>query len=144
MLCRADGNIHTVVSSIVNSKILISAALKTQQNLYFVIWPVLFNVNNCRCVSEIKAASILQLNNYSESLLKNYCGYYISTLSTLYKLHPLVDKLFMSVMAFCWSCPFPSSNPGSNKRGLTSVTRAYKSPLHQMESAAEWGMEVSG
>lgn len=91
-----------------------------------------------------KIVSILQLNDYSESLLKNYCDYYISTLSTLYKLHPLVDKLFMSVMAFCWSCPFPSSNPGSNKRGLTSVTRAYKSSLLQMESAAEWGMEVSG
>lgn len=86
---------------------------------------------------------MLQLNNRSQSLLKNYFGFYISTLSTLYKWHPLVDKLFMSVMAFCWSCPFPSSNPGSNKRGLTSVTRAYKSPLLQMESAAEWGMEVS-
>lgn len=61
-----------------------------------------------------------------------------------YKLHPLVDKLFMSAMAFCWSCPFPCSNPGSNKRGLTSVTRAYKSPPLQMESAAERGREVSG
>lgn len=41
-------------------------------------------------------------------------------------------------------CPFSSSNPASNKRGLTSVTRAYKSPLLQMESATEWGMEVGG
>lgn len=33
------------------------------------------------------------------------------------------------------SCPFPSSNPASNKRGLTSVTRAHKSPLHQNEES---------
>lgn len=93
--------------------------------------------NSCRCKWNVKAVLILQLNKYTESLLKNHCGYYIWTLSTLYVLLPLGDKLFMSVMAFCWSCPFPSSNPGSNKRGLTSVTRAYKSPLLQMESATE-------
>lgn len=48
------------------------------------------------------------------------------------------DKLFMWAVAFFFFAglvPFPCSNPGSNKRGLTSVTRAYNSPPLQMERA---------
>lgn len=109
------------------------AMLKNKEKMVFCcVWPA------------YKTILILHLNMFSKSLLKIYCGYFILTLATLHQSHPPTDKLFMSVMAFCRSCPFPSSNPGSNKSGLTSVSRAYKSPLLQMESAAEWGMEVSG
>lgn len=108
-------------------------------------WCMTFSIKHVQLQVSVKCKSFdSPAQQVSWKPVENYCGYYISTPSTLYVLLPLADKLFMSVMAFCWSCPFPSSNPGSNKRGLTSVTRAYKSPLLQMESATEWGMEVSG
>lgn len=122
---------------------------KHQSCLFFIS-----NVNSCSCKWNVKAILLRQLNKYTEWLLKKKK---LTSIFTHY-VSLCVDWLFMSVMAFCWSlsfvvgvsihpavcsCPFPSSNPGSNKRGLTSVTRAYKSPLLQMESATEWGMEVS-
>lgn len=76
------------------------------------------------------AAGLSDSNMYSESLQINGCG--------PSKLPPLWTRFFLLVLVFFSApVPFPCSNPASNKRGLTSVTRAYKSPLLQMERVGE-------
>lgn len=107
---------------------------QTLKRKHFLKNYVSFNVISNRVKWNVRAVLSLQLNKHVKKLLRLL---HLNSLLSICITSSWGTSFFMSVMAFCWSCPFPSSNPGSNKRGLTSVTRAYKSPLLQMESAPE-------